>query len=74
MNIYSEPIETERAIYRYNYLAGCLERLERIRKIQNQHGKNILVQEKTITNRYPITPQAWESCPGYWADLAESKI
>lgn len=74
MNIYSEPIETERAIYRYNYLAGCLERLELKRKIQNQRGQNILIQEKTITNCYPITPKAWESCPGYWADLAESKI
>ena len=45
MKIYSEPIETEKAVYRYNYFL-----------------------------RYPITPEAWESCPGYWADLAESKM
>jgi len=74
MKFYSEPIETGRAEYRYNYLSHCLERLERRKKIQNQKGGNILVQEKTITNRYPITEKAFESCPGYWADLAESKI
>lgn len=74
MNIYSETVETERAVYRYNYLARCLERLVNQKSIQNQNGRNVLVQERTITNRYPITPKAWESCPGYWADLAESKI
>ena len=73
MKIYSEPVETEKAVYRYNYFTCCMERLERRRKIQNQGGKNILVQDKVITNRYPITPKAWESCPGYWADLADSK-
>lgn len=74
MKIYSEPIETEKAVYRYNYFLRCLERLEIRKKVQNQRGNNVLIQDKVITNRYPITPEAWESCPGYWADLAESKM
>ena len=74
MKFYSEPIRTDRAEYRYNYIACCLERLELRKKIKQEHGKNILVQEKTVTNRYPITQKAFEICPGYWADLAESKL